>query len=207
MKVDLTVLAIPAFVGAMAAEYAWQKRNPAIGERAGDYEFADTMASLSMGVGSLLAPYISATVLSPPQLGMWPCTAHVRVEGAHPLDIGLACDLDSARALACARLGLAPADCDDALALDALGEMVNVLMGYAVREVLPDELGANQNASFAAWPNYVAVAVNRPLRARVLFACDLELRDDLTEADCEAIYSDLMELQAMFEASACGKVH
>ncbi|MGI9587045.1 MAG: sterol desaturase family protein, partial [Dietzia maris] len=65
MKVDLTVLAIPAFVGAMAAEYAWQKRNPAVGERAGDYEFADTMASLSMGVGSLLAPYISATVLSP----------------------------------------------------------------------------------------------------------------------------------------------
>lgn len=65
MKIDLTVLAIPAFVGAMAAEYAWQKRNPAVGERAGDYEFADTMASLSMGVGSLLAPYVSATVLSP----------------------------------------------------------------------------------------------------------------------------------------------
>lgn len=78
---------------------------------------------------------------------------------------------------------------------------------YRVRKVLPDELGANQNASFAVWPNYVAVAVNRPLRARVLFACDLELRDDLTEADCKAIHSDLMELQAMFETSACGKVH
>ncbi|NLW96947.1 chemotaxis protein CheX [Luteimonas wenzhouensis] len=89
----------------------------------------------------------AATVLSPPQLGMWPCTAHVRVEGAHPLDIGLACDLDSARALACALLGLAPADCDDALALDALGEMVNVLMGYAVREVLPDD-----DASYRALP-------------------------------------------------------
>src|SRR5690606_27580379 len=65
----------------------------------------------------------------------------------HPLDIGLACDLDSARALACALLGLAPADCDDALALDALGEMVNVLMGYAVREVLPDD-----DASYLALP-------------------------------------------------------
>lgn len=60
MKVDLTVLAVPAFVGAMAAEYVWQKRNPSItGTRAGDYEFKDTMASLSMGLGSLLAPHVS----------------------------------------------------------------------------------------------------------------------------------------------------
>nr|WP_187702624.1 sterol desaturase family protein [Dietzia sp. SLG310A2-38A2] len=49
----------------MAAEYAWQSRNPAEGERAGDYEFADTMASLSMGVGSLVAPYVADTLLAP----------------------------------------------------------------------------------------------------------------------------------------------
>ena len=49
----------------MAAEYVWQKRNPAVGERAGDYELSDTLASLSMGVGSLIAPYISSRVLSP----------------------------------------------------------------------------------------------------------------------------------------------
>lgn len=65
MKVDLTVLAIPAFVASMAAEYAWQKRNPAPDRRAGDYEFADTMASLSMGVGSLIAPYITDRLLAP----------------------------------------------------------------------------------------------------------------------------------------------
>ncbi|MDX2355944.1 sterol desaturase family protein [Dietzia sp. PP-33] len=65
MKVDLTVLAIPGFVAAMVAEYTWQSRNPAQGERAGDYEFADTMASLSMGVGSLVAPYVADTLLAP----------------------------------------------------------------------------------------------------------------------------------------------
>ncbi|WP_216695538.1 sterol desaturase family protein [Dietzia psychralcaliphila] len=65
MKVDLTVLAIPGFIAAMAAEYTWQSRNPADGERAGDYEFADTMASLSMGVGSLVAPYVADILLAP----------------------------------------------------------------------------------------------------------------------------------------------
>lgn len=62
---DLTVLAIPGFVGSMVAEYAWQKRNPAEGARAGDYELADTLASLSMGIGSLIAPYVTDTLLAP----------------------------------------------------------------------------------------------------------------------------------------------
>ena len=36
MKLDLTVMAIPALVGAMAAEYVWQRRHPvAPGTRAG----------------------------------------------------------------------------------------------------------------------------------------------------------------------------
>jgi sterol desaturase/sphingolipid hydroxylase (fatty acid hydroxylase superfamily) len=67
MKVDLTVLAIPGFIGAMAAEYAWQRRHPAApGERrAGDYELRDTVASLTMGVGSLAAPYVSRRLLDP----------------------------------------------------------------------------------------------------------------------------------------------
>jgi sterol desaturase/sphingolipid hydroxylase (fatty acid hydroxylase superfamily) len=64
---DLTVLAIPAFVGAMAAEYWWQKRNPAPAgtTRAGDYELADTVASLTMGVGSLIAPFVAQRLLDP----------------------------------------------------------------------------------------------------------------------------------------------
>ena len=64
---DLTVLAIPAFVGAMAAEVLWQRRHPAPPgtTRAGDYELADTIASLTMGVGSLVAPFVSARLLDP----------------------------------------------------------------------------------------------------------------------------------------------
>lgn len=66
MKVDLTVAAIPVFFGAMGAEYAWQRRHPVpAGTRAGDYQLADTLASLSMGVGSLVAPYVTKRLLDP----------------------------------------------------------------------------------------------------------------------------------------------
>ncbi len=72
---DLTVLAIPAFVGAMAAEYWWQKRHPAAPgtTRAGDYELSDTVASLTMGVGSLVAPFVAQRLLDPvtPGRGRW----------------------------------------------------------------------------------------------------------------------------------------
>lgn len=60
MRIDLTVVAVPAYLAAMGAEYAWQRAHPSSeGTRAGDYEFKDTMASLSMGLGSLAAPYVS----------------------------------------------------------------------------------------------------------------------------------------------------
>ena len=66
MKIDLTVAAIPAFVGAMVAEYAWQRAHPVEpGTRAGDYQLADTVASLSMGIGSLAAPYVARRLLDP----------------------------------------------------------------------------------------------------------------------------------------------
>ncbi|HEX3224226.1 MAG TPA: sterol desaturase family protein [Nocardioides sp.] len=66
MKVDLTVAAIPAFIGAMGAEYLWQRSHPVEpGSRAGDYQLADTVASLTMGVGSLVAPYVARKVLDP----------------------------------------------------------------------------------------------------------------------------------------------
>lgn len=66
-KVDLTVLAIPAFIGSMAAECRWYRRHPVDAGtwRPGDYSLADTLASLSMGVGSLLAPYLSKRLLDP----------------------------------------------------------------------------------------------------------------------------------------------
>ena len=66
MKVDLTVLAIPAYFAAIGAEYAWQRAHPVEpGTRAGDYQTADTLASLAMGVGSLVAPYVAKSVLDP----------------------------------------------------------------------------------------------------------------------------------------------
>ena len=66
MKVDLTVLAVPAYFAAIGAEYAWQRAHPvAPGTRAGDYQRADTLASLAMGTGSLVAPYLARKVLDP----------------------------------------------------------------------------------------------------------------------------------------------
>ena len=63
---DLTVLAIPAFVGAMGVEYWWMhhKRPAAPDEdRPGDYELNDTFASLSMGIGSLIAPFVTGPLV------------------------------------------------------------------------------------------------------------------------------------------------
>jgi hypothetical protein len=66
-RIDMTVLAIPGFVGAMVAEHWWQRRHPAPPgtSRRGDYELADTLASLAMGVASLLTPMISTKLLDP----------------------------------------------------------------------------------------------------------------------------------------------
>ncbi|KAF1685427.1 chemotaxis protein CheX [Pseudoxanthomonas broegbernensis] len=82
----------------------------------------------------------AAGLLGPGELDAYPHVAHVRVEGERSLSIGLACDLETMRALTCALLKIGPERCDNALALDGLGEVVNVLMGYAVRNVLPDEV-------------------------------------------------------------------
>jgi sterol desaturase/sphingolipid hydroxylase (fatty acid hydroxylase superfamily) len=67
---DPTVYAIPAFFGTMGLEHvllrrrAEQQGRPA-GEAPGDYEWRDTVTSLTMGVGSLLAPLVVPKVLGP----------------------------------------------------------------------------------------------------------------------------------------------
>ena len=54
---DLTVIAVPGYFTTMGAEYAYLKRQAkSRPPTAGDYERDDTLASLAMGVGSLLAP-------------------------------------------------------------------------------------------------------------------------------------------------------
>ena len=67
-------------------------------------------------------------------------TAHVRItSGSESLLVGVGCSRATMHAMACALLSLAPEQCDDELAVDALGELVNVLMGYVVRDTLPDD--------------------------------------------------------------------
>lgn len=82
-------------------------------------------------------------------------TAHVRVESARPLVLGVACDDATATAIACGFLGITRGECDAALAEDALGEFVNVLMGYVVKDVLPDDA-----AYRASPPDYTATAAD-----------------------------------------------
>ncbi|HMJ75670.1 MAG TPA: sterol desaturase family protein [Iamia sp.] len=73
--VDLTVAAIPFYFGSMGAEHLWLKRTAEQGRprSAGDYEKKDTLASLSMGVGSLVVPMALSRVLAPatPGKGRW----------------------------------------------------------------------------------------------------------------------------------------
>ena len=61
LAMDLTVLAIPGFFSSMAYEAWWLRRRA---EKEGpspvDYEWRDTVASLSMGTGSLVIPMVTA---------------------------------------------------------------------------------------------------------------------------------------------------
>jgi sterol desaturase/sphingolipid hydroxylase (fatty acid hydroxylase superfamily) len=63
---ELTVVAVPVYFGSMAVEYLWLRRQ-ATGRRpvAGDYERRDTVASLAMGAGSLVAPLVVPKLLRP----------------------------------------------------------------------------------------------------------------------------------------------
>ena len=79
-------------------------------------------------------------------------TAHVRIEaGAESLLVGVGCSRETMQAMACSLLSITPAQCDDELAVDALGELVNVLMGYVVRDTLSDD------ASYRAYPPSTAL--------------------------------------------------
>jgi sterol desaturase/sphingolipid hydroxylase (fatty acid hydroxylase superfamily) len=61
---DLTVVAIPLYFGSMGAEYLWLRdRQDELEGSPGLYERQDTIASLTMGVGSLLAPLVMPSLL------------------------------------------------------------------------------------------------------------------------------------------------
>lgn len=63
---DLTVAAVPAYFGTMGLEYLWLRRRAAQrGPTPADYERRDTLTSLTMGVGSLVAPLVVPVLLGP----------------------------------------------------------------------------------------------------------------------------------------------
>lgn len=66
-------------------------------------------------------------------------TAHVLIHSERPLMVAVGCDRTTMANIAGAFLMMPPGDCDDALAADALGELVNVLMGYIARDALSDD--------------------------------------------------------------------
>src|SRR4051812_21500265 len=64
LGVDLTVAAIPFYFGSMEAERRWLQREAAAGRpSAADYTPRDTAASLAMGVGSLLLPLATSSLM------------------------------------------------------------------------------------------------------------------------------------------------
>ena len=67
---DLTVVAVPFYFGSMAAEHKVLARRAARnGPSAGDYEKNDTIASLTMGTASLVAPFAAKSFAERVRLG------------------------------------------------------------------------------------------------------------------------------------------
>ena len=82
---DLTVVATPGYFATMGAEYLYlQRRAAERGPSAADYERRDTVASLSMGVGSLVAPLVLPRLLRPvtPGRGRFGTALLIGVAGA-----------------------------------------------------------------------------------------------------------------------------
>ena len=69
-------------------------------------------------------------------------------------------------ALAGGFVSMHPSQVDDALALDAFGEVVNVLMGYVVKDVLPQ--GGRYRASPPDFTVPIARAFDAPDRSLVV---------------------------------------
>ncbi|TCZ88665.1 chemotaxis protein CheX [Lysobacter sp. N42] len=80
-----------------------------------------------------------SAVVDPAALPAFGAVAIVRVAADRPLVIGLAADDATVAALGAAFMSLPVDACDAELARDAYGELVNVLMGYVVKDSLPED--------------------------------------------------------------------
>lgn len=129
--------------------------------RSHEHERADADRALELGVaahpaGTVLAGAIntctrlfprllrshcrfSSLVEAPEGLDGCSLTAQVRVQAERPLRLAVACDDATAARIAGAFLSMPEEECDQALAEDALGELVNVLVGYVTRDALPED--------------------------------------------------------------------
>lgn len=80
---------------------------------------------------------LSSLISADDALPALPVTARIAISGDRTFSIALACDHDAMFGIARGFLGSAADDCDEELARDALGELLNIVMGYVVKDVLP----------------------------------------------------------------------
>lgn len=80
-----------------------------------------------------------AAVLPKAEAAAGRISACIEIEAGRPLRIGIAADAATTRRIGCAFMRIAPERCDTELAQDALGELLNVVMGYVVRDALAED--------------------------------------------------------------------
>lgn len=68
-------------------------------------------------------------------------SACIEIQAGRRLLIGLAADPSTTLRIACAFMRIKPERCDEELARDAFGELLNVIMGYVIRDSLADDEG------------------------------------------------------------------
>lgn len=66
-------------------------------------------------------------------------TCHVTITGNKPFILSLSCDDVTLMNIATTFINIEPSACDELLAKDALGEFLNVIMGYVIKESLTQE--------------------------------------------------------------------
>ena len=104
------------------------------------------LATSAIGVSNRLFPRLvgspcqASGIADAATLDACDVTAHVRIEaGTDSLLIGIGCGRATMQAIARSLLSITPEQCDDDRAVGALGELVNALMGYVVRDTLADD--------------------------------------------------------------------
>ena len=119
----------------------------------------------------------SSLVAAPADAEVCEVVAHVRIHAQPQLLVAVATDRGTAANICDAFLSLPAGSGDEALAQDALGELVNVLMGYVVKDALADDAGYHASPPafdvpasqlLASEPGAIAVKMTSQLGSFVL---------------------------------------